>query len=210
MSMCISERVRKLIDYTITRFNVHNFADAPCGDCAWQTSLHNFPNINYTGMDIVPDLILGNAKKHSRFPNARFINLDLVLDELPKADTYMVRDVIQHLSLDDGVELIKNVERTGAKRLISNFHNLKKDGEPVPNRNIEAGRFYPSNLLLHPFNFPKPLYYILDMDDGYFERENEGMGIKFAAVWELPALGRGNGEGFKVDFEESKDLVFMQ
>lgn len=160
-------------------------------------------------MDIVPDLILGNSKKHAKLNNARFINLDLVLDELPKSEVYMVRDVIQHLSLDDGVNLIKNVERTGAKYLISNFHNLKRTGEPVENRNIEAGRFYPNHLMLKPFNFPKPLFYILDMHDGYFERENDGMGIKLAAVWELPALNRGDGTAFNVDFDKAKDLVFV-
>ncbi|KAK9896548.1 hypothetical protein P389DRAFT_81006 [Cystobasidium minutum MCA 4210] len=207
--MRYTERVRKLIDYTISKFNLHTFADAPCGDCAWQTHLLNFPHINYTGMDIVPDLILGNSKKHSRFSNARFINLDLVLDELPSAEVYMVRDVVQHLSLEDGVALLKNVERTGAKYLISNFHNLKRTGEALENRNIEAGRFYPNNLMMKPFNFPKPLYYILDMHDGYFERENEGMGIKLAAVWKLPALDKGDGVGFDVDFEKAKDLVFL-
>ena len=160
-------------------------------------------------MDIVPELILGNSKKHARFKNARFINLDLVLDELPQSDVYMVRDVIQHLSLDDGVALIKNVEKTGAKYLISNFHNLKRTGEALENRNIEAGRFYPNNAMLPPFNFPNPLYYILDMHDGYYDRENDGMGIKLAAVWKLPVLGQGTGRGFTVDFEQAKEIVFM-
>ena len=160
-------------------------------------------------MDIVPELILGNSKKHAKFSNARFINLDLVLDELPKAEIYMVRDVVQHLSLDDGLALLKNVERTGAQYLISNFHNLKRTGEPLANRDIEAGRFYPNNMMLPPFNFPKPLYYILDMHDGYFDREDDGMGIKLAAVWQLPAVGMGDGTGFDVDFEKAKDLVFM-
>jgi hypothetical protein len=197
------ERVRKLIDYTIDKYNVKSFADAPCGDCAWQTHLRNFPHINYTGMDIVPELILGNSKKHAKYNNARFMNLDL-------ADTYMVRDVVQHLSLEDGVELIRNVERTGAKHLISNFHVLKKDGSPLANRNIEAGRFYPNNVMLEPFNFPNPLYYILDMHDGYFEKEGDGMGIKLAAVWELPVLNRGNGKAFNVNFDDARDLVFMK
>lgn len=158
-------------------------------------------------MDIVSAIILGNSKKHTDLLNARFINLDLVLDPLPKSEAYLVRDVVQHLSLDDGVALLRNVERTGAKYLISNFHNMKGTGEPVPNRNIEAGRFYPNHLMLEPFNFPPPLYYILDMHDGYFEREKDDMGIKLAAVWELPALGRGDGTGFHVDYEAAKDIV---
>lgn len=209
MLLLPTERVRKLIDYTISKFNIESFSDAPCGDCAWQTHLNNFAHINYTGMDIVPELILGNSKKHAKFKNARFINLDLVLDELPESDIYMVRDVIQHLSLDDGVALIKNVEKTGAKYLISNFHNLKRTGEALENRNIEAGRFYPNNAMLPPFNFPNPLYYILDMHDGYYDREGDGMGIKLAAVWRLPVLGQGSGKGFTVDFEQAKDIVFM-
>lgn len=201
--------MRKLLDYTIERFGIKTLADAPCGDFTWQHHLVNFPHINYTGMDIVPALIVQDSKKYSNLLNARFINLDLVLDPLPKADAYLVRDVVQHLSLDDGMTLLRNVEKSGAKYLISNFHNIKGTGYPAPNYNIKSGQYYAINLMMKPFDFPPPLYYILDMDDNYFGRHHITSGIKIAAVWKLPALGFGDGRGIHVDFDVAKDIVHL-
>jgi hypothetical protein len=43
----------------------------------------------------------------------RFMNLDLVRDKLPNADAFLVRDAVQHLPLEDGMQLYRNVELSG-------------------------------------------------------------------------------------------------
>ena len=85
----------------------------------------------------------------------RFINLDLVEDDLPQNDVYLCRDVIQHLSLEEGMAIIKNIEasgelflarrdylanvETGSKYLVTNFHVNKATAEAVENIDIPTG-----------------------------------------------------------------------
>ena len=44
--------------------NVKKILDAPCGDCAWVERIFKL-NIQYTGIDIVNELILNNKEKFS-------------------------------------------------------------------------------------------------------------------------------------------------
>lgn len=202
-------RVRKLIDYAVEKYGLHSMVDAPSGDCNWQPTLNSFAHLNYTGIDIVAKIVLDNAKKYKNLKNARYMNLDLVQDELSNTDFFLVRDVIQHLPLEDGVQILKNVEATSAKYLITNFHVNKEKRAAVPNWNIEPGRFFPNNVMLAPYNLPEPLSYILDMDDDYFAREGPEMHIKLVGIWKLPVLGRGDGKAFSVDFDEAKEIVHL-
>jgi len=200
-----TERVRKLLDLAIETFRIDYFVDAPCGDCNWQPHLENFPSINYTGIDIVGQVVLANGRKYRDLENAKFLNLDLVLDYLPQGDMILARDAIQHLSLADGLQVLRNIEASGAKFLVTNFHHSKHTGEAFSNRNIESGGYYPINVMLPPFNFPKPLFYIMDGDDESFENDE----IKFAGVWQLPVVDKGAGQAFPVDFEQSRNVVHM-
>ena len=59
--------------------------------------------------------------------------------------------------------VIRNIEASGAKYILTNFHVNKATHRGVPNTDIPSGRFYPNHIMLAPFNFPPPLAYILDM-----------------------------------------------
>ena len=61
-------------------------------------------------------VVLANGRKYRNFENMRFLNLDLVRDKLPQADTYLVRDAVQHLPLEDGLQIYRNVELSGKCR----------------------------------------------------------------------------------------------
>ena len=65
-------------------------------------------------------------------------------------DLVHVRDVIQHMSLDQGVEFFCNVFNAGPKVLITTTY-----AKPLANKNIEEGGWYRNNLWLEPFSFPK-------------------------------------------------------
>lgn len=80
--------------------------------------------------------------------------------------------------------------------------------------------------MLAPFNLPPPQFYILDMvrrrkfgvwpsltvdqDDTYFKNEPADGGIKLMGLWKLPALGMGDGTAFPVNFDQAKELVFLE
>ena len=83
-------RVRRLITWAIDTLHLRSMSDGPCGDCNWQPSIAQFHKLEYVGIDLVPQLILDNARKYRHAENMRFINLDLVLDDLPRSDIFMV------------------------------------------------------------------------------------------------------------------------
>jgi hypothetical protein len=65
-------------------------------------------------------------------------------------DLVHVRDVIQHLSLAQGVQYFCNVFRSGARVLITTSYN-----DFTANQDILEGDWYQNNLRLEPFSFPE-------------------------------------------------------
>jgi ubiquinone/menaquinone biosynthesis C-methylase UbiE len=77
---------------------VRNLVDLGCGDFRVGRQIWNAcPEIRYTGVDVVPDLI---AYNQSRFgsDNVQFRCADLLTGDLPDADLCLIRQVLQHLS----------------------------------------------------------------------------------------------------------------
>ena len=102
----------------------------------------------YVGVDIVPGAI---ASARTRFPGRDFRVADIVLDDLPRADAVLCRDVLQHLPLADGLSAIENFRRAGARFLLSSTH------EGGRNRNVPAGRWFAIDLEAAPFSLGPPL-----------------------------------------------------
>ncbi|KAJ1554274.1 hypothetical protein HK096_004307 [Nowakowskiella sp. JEL0078] len=188
----ITVNSRRFISTMWQIFGTTSFLDSPCGDCNWQPSIPGFERIKYTGVDIVSSEILQNAQKYISKPNMRFINLDLVAhgSMIPKDQFEMVmcRDAIQHLPLEDGLQIYKSLEATGAKILITNVHLPINHPDVVShNFNIRPGDFYANNPLYPPFNFGLPIFYTLDTFHSVDRH------VKLMAAFELPIVGKGNG-----------------
>lgn len=82
--------------------------DIGCGDFNVGCSLSkNF--YQYTAIDIVHDLIEYNKEKY-KDSGAKFICLDATCDELPEADVILLRQVLQHLSNEKILQLLKNIK----------------------------------------------------------------------------------------------------
>ncbi|KAJ3119640.1 hypothetical protein HK098_005290 [Nowakowskiella sp. JEL0407] len=200
-TLAYTVRARMFISTMFKIFKPSSFLDSPCGDCNWQPHIPGIENVQYTGADIVPDVIIENSRKYLNKKNMRFVNLDLVADAklLPPGqfDIVLCRDAVQHLSLNDGLTVYKGFEDMGAKILITNIHipadlKIKSD----QNRNIPAGQYYPNNPLLPPFNFGLPLFYTPEQyHDGY---------IKVIAAFQLPVLKQGTGN-FDVSIFDLKE-----
>ncbi|WP_405611552.1 methyltransferase [Polaribacter sp. Asnod1-A03] len=108
--------------------------DLGCGD--FNIGKHFVPKTkNYIAVDIVSDLISYNQQKF-KADNLEFKCLDIAVDDLPKADCVIVRQVLQHLS---------NYE---VKNVISKLNNYKyviltehlPNGEFEPNKDIISGQ----------------------------------------------------------------------
>ena len=163
----------------------------------WQPLIEGFNSTKYTGYDIVPQIIEKNRQRFQDWENMEFARVDFVNTPITtNPDLIVCRDGIQHNTLKDGVRGFLNLEKSGAKYLVSNWHTETGRRGWIAdndiNTDIKFGEAYPINVFTHPFNFSNPEFLI---SEGVNGQNEDG---KMVGVWKLPALLRGNGERFQV------------
>lgn len=122
----------------------------PCGDHAWMERVE-LGACEYTGADVVAPLIRGLQRRYAGSAR-RFVCLDATRDPLPRADLVLCRDLLVHLPEADGLRVLANVRRSGARLLLAT--SFPEHG-PVPD--IVAGDWRPLNLTCPPFALGTPL-----------------------------------------------------
>jgi hypothetical protein len=126
--------------------------DLGCGDFNIGKQLVSYSE-HYIAIDIVPELISYNKSKF-QLKNLEFRCLDIAEDDLPEADVIVLRQVLQHLSNDEIIPLVKKLKRY--KYIILTEH--LPEGAFIPNKNIISGQGIRLkkqsgvNLLKAPFN----------------------------------------------------------
>ena len=153
--------LREEIKRVVFEKGIKSVVDIPCGDFHWMKEIvFNFDY--YTGGDIVEAAVKTN---NERYGNSRikFIHFDIVNDEIPEGDLLIVRDVIGHFPIEDGIKIIDNILKSKCKYLLSTTWAKKTEDSwtncgPTDvhrqNEGVNYGRFYPVNLMAQPFNFP--------------------------------------------------------
>jgi 2-polyprenyl-3-methyl-5-hydroxy-6-metoxy-1,4-benzoquinol methylase len=143
-------------EYIITRINalvkqleIKSILDIPCGDFNWMKHV-DLSGLNYTGADIVDDLIVKNNSMYAT-DTKKFLKLNLISDPLPKSDLVITRDCLVHLSFDNIFESIKNIKNSGSTWFLTTTFPAHS-----ANLNITTGDWMPLNLEKPPFNLPPP------------------------------------------------------
>lgn len=154
-----TENLRKGLEKLFIDFNIKSITDAPCGDFNW-LKLVNLDNIMYNGCDIVAPLIEKNQRLYGS-GNITFSVLDIIKDQIPKADLWICRDVLFHFSDNDIKLTIDNFLKSEVKFILTTSYELTKK-----NRNIKTGEYRTLNLQIEPFFFPKPIIKIDDSNNG--------------------------------------------
>jgi SAM-dependent methyltransferase len=154
---------------------VTSLLDIPCGDFFWMKQV-DLAGIQYTGADIVPELVEKNRQYETR--NIRFQVLDLLTSGLPQADLVLSRDCFIHLSHADVFRALNNLLRSGSEYLLTTTFP-----EHRRNRDICTGQFRILNLELEPYRFPPPLRLI---EEGCTET-NE-LADKSLGLWRIAEL----------------------
>ncbi len=164
--------LREALPDLLARYEIKSLLDVPCGDAYWITRV--LPErIIYTGGDIVPALIEKARADKGNF--GTFAVMDLVTDDLPKADLVMVRDCFIHMPHAMIKQAIANIKRSGARYLLTTTYPGQAD-----NIDIEIGGFRPVDLQRAPFDLPASLEIIL---------ETEGVSSgKSMALWDVSTL----------------------
>lgn len=149
-SLAQTENIRRELPKLVKEFGIKTILDAPCGDLYWMSLILDEMGVDYIGGDIVPDVV-NIARERSQYNRSRFIELDIVKDELPPADLWVCRDVLFHLSFKNIRDTFANFARSEVKYILVTSHI----GDHIANRNIASGDFRQLNLLRRPIGLPE-------------------------------------------------------
>lgn len=167
------------------RLGVRTVLDLPCGDFHWMSKV-DLSGVEYTGCDIVQDLIDENRRRYEAASEAgdgrRFLLLDGTRDELPRVDLILCRDLVIHLGHDDVFRLLRNFVASGSRwLLITHFLDC------TDNAAIESGDFRPVNLRRPPFSLPTPREILSE------ESRMDGWSDRAMALWHLDEVAAALG-----------------
>lgn len=168
-SLDATANIRDRLPGVIADLGSSKVLDIGCGDMTWMRTLEL--KAQYTGVDIVQSVIERNA---ASVPDARFLCLDAVTDDLPDADTVICREILFHLSFADARSLLDNLRKKQRRWLIATT-----DTGTLINADIETGDFRLVNLSRAPFGLPKPK---IAIEDGAVAAG------RYLAVWDFADL----------------------
>lgn len=165
--------VKKELEVIVKELDAKSMLDIPCGDFNWLSKVDL--KLEYTGADIVGDIINSNVKKYQS-QNRHFTKLDLINDRLPKVDIVFCRDVLVHFNDQQIIRAISNIKKSNSKFLLTTtFPAVKK------NINIATGEWRALDLCKPPFNFPKPIRLIVEQST----EENVMSASKCLGLWQI-------------------------
>jgi len=147
-----TESVRTAIPALLQRLACQSVIDVGCGDWNWMQTL-DLP-CEYLGIDIVPSVI--EANRRFQRPGVRFEVADAIKGPLPECDLILCREMLFHLSFEDGLRALQNMKKA-AKWLC-----LTTDTCIWFNSQIDTGDFRIINLQYAPYSLPKPIKLIPD------------------------------------------------
>lgn len=158
-----TKEIIKHLPLLLKKYNVKSVLDVPCGDFYWMQHV-NLEGVNYIGSDIVKKVVQTNNDKFQN-DTVKFIELDIINDDIPTVDLILCRDLLVHLKNDQILEALKNIKRSNCKYLLTtSFKNTAKNID-----NEKIGFWRPINLELEPFNLENPI-------DSIFENCTEANG----------------------------------
>ncbi len=109
------ENVLKYIDAVVGLIGTNNIKsvfEIGCGDFSITKQVLNQVDVEYTGADVVADLVLHLQKKYGN-EKANFIHFDAIIAQnYPDADLCIIRQVLQHLSNSQISQILKKTRKS--------------------------------------------------------------------------------------------------
>jgi 2-polyprenyl-3-methyl-5-hydroxy-6-metoxy-1,4-benzoquinol methylase len=168
-----TRRVADAIVQLVEQYGITSVLDVGCGEGSWMPDLPG-----YVGIDVAPEAIEAAKRNH---PERKYWLMDWALDgtEMPTYfDLVIVRDVVQHLSVDDALRMFASVLMMKPKYLLASTY---VGGQNV---DIETGNAYSPDLTAKPFNMTQPELLI---HDGYEYHDGDRLRdpAKMLGLWRL-------------------------
>lgn len=149
--------------------------DLACGDLQWMNKfLITRDDVDYVGVDIVPEIIENHKKHFANLPNTRFVQMDIVTTPLNESfDLIICRSVFQYLHQADALKALFHISASGSKYMLATtFPDTTQNGEitTIPLKD----RKFPYNLELPPYLLEPPLCTSYDFN------------VQHLGLWKLP------------------------
>ncbi len=106
---------REFLKSILKSKKIKSISDCPCGDWNWMRAV-KLDGIDYTGYDILPEIIDSNKEKFSPIP---FVVFDAVVEILPKSDLIICKDFLTHLHNEEINIVLNNFKKSKSKFLLS-------------------------------------------------------------------------------------------
>ncbi|MFY0672432.1 MAG: class I SAM-dependent methyltransferase [Bacteroidia bacterium] len=170
-----TNNIREWLPKFISENKIENLIDLGCGDFNWMKEVKL--DANYFGFDIVEHVIKENTNLYEN-RDRRFGVLDGVNEPLPNLprSAILCREVLFHLSFEDGKKLLKNCLDSSPRYLL-----LTSNPTIKVNKDIRSGEFRRVNLEVEPYNLGKPINLIVDSNTVSENRQ--------LCVWKVNQIG---------------------
>lgn len=172
-----TKEIIKELPGIINMFKIKSIFDIPCGDFNWFRNL-DMSGISYTGGDIVKKIISNNKKMYSK-GDIRFIDFNLLEDDVLKTDLVFCRDCLVHFSFADINKALTGIKKSGSIYLMTTTFPDEKVNDDIP-----TGGWRPINLEMPPFNFQSP---ILLLNENCTEM-NGAFKDKSLGLWKIDSI----------------------
>ena len=106
----VAEQYIEDVSGFIAARNIKSVVDLGCGDFHIGRQIVEQTGVDYTGVDIVSDLVEQHSGKFSN-DRVRFMCANILTDELSMAELCLVRQVLQHLSNTEIGTALKNISK---------------------------------------------------------------------------------------------------
>lgn len=109
--------------------NIQSIAEVGCGDFTLMNKvMEALPDVKYTGMDVVPELIAYHKSRHET-SRINFKVTDAIEEPLVQAELLIIRQVLQHLKNDAIAKVLAKV-KDYKYALITEHIPITEDAEP--------------------------------------------------------------------------------
>jgi len=158
-----TENIRKKIIEFINEKSIKNMLDTSCGDWNWMKLISN-QLCDYTGIDVVKDLILENNKNFSN-NKIKFIHNDFLtfIKNQPNNsfDLIFCRHTLEHLPTEYNINFINECKRVCKYLFITGYNDNNKI-----NTEVSITNYIPINLKLSPYSDILEQFYYNKFYDG--------------------------------------------
>lgn len=111
-------KVRQILSHIIIHYRIQTILDAACGDMTWMPLvLDQHPELKYTGIDVVKELVENNQRK---FPGHHFYSANLIEHVPSRCDLIHCREVLNHLKTKNILHILENFKQSRSQYLLLN------------------------------------------------------------------------------------------